>query len=121
MSRRSAIAGDGSLVALAFSHGPDSGEVRVWMVADGLERLRYDRVASALAFSPDGGLLADGDLSGRVEVRETDSWRRVAKLYDRPPFVSRAWPSAAIPSAIQAAVMVGFSPKGEAGRSDLEP
>ena len=79
----SAISGDGSLVALAISNGPETGEVRVWGVADGRERLRYDRVASALAFTPDGGLLADGDRTGRIEVREIDSERRVAELFDR--------------------------------------
>ena len=79
----SAISGDGSLVALAISHGPESGEVRVWRVVDGRQRLRYGRVASALAFSPDGGLLADGDRAGWVEVRQIDSGRRVAKLFDR--------------------------------------
>ena len=79
----SAISGDGSIVALAISSGPETGEVRAWSVSDGKKRLRYDRVASALAFTPDGSLLADGDRAGRIAVREIDSGQVVAELSDR--------------------------------------
>jgi serine/threonine protein kinase/WD40 repeat protein len=79
----SAISGDGSVVALAMLSGPETGEVRAWGVSDGKMRLRYGRVASALAFTPDGSLLADGDRAGRIEVREINSAQMVAELFDR--------------------------------------
>jgi serine/threonine protein kinase/WD40 repeat protein len=78
-----AISGDGSVVALAILRGPETGEVRAWSVSDGRERLRYGRLASALAFTPDGRLLADGDRAGRIAVREIVSGRILAELFDR--------------------------------------
>jgi WD40 repeat protein len=79
----SCISADGSIIALAITHGSDSGEVLVWDVVSGRQRLRYEGLASALAFSPDARLFAHGDLAGRVLVREITSGRRVFELPQR--------------------------------------
>src|SRR3546814_5058403 len=58
-----AISADGSRMAA----GDDAGMVQVWQLPGGSEPLRltgHERQVWAIAFSPDGSLLASGDRSG---------------------------------------------------------
>jgi WD40 repeat protein/DNA-binding SARP family transcriptional activator len=83
-----AFSPDGSRLAIAFglqvsdpggSSGGDPDGVKVLDVRSGetLATLRGNEVGS-VAFSPDGGLLAAGELDGSVLLWATDGWGRVA-------------------------------------------
>ncbi len=71
-----AIAASGSLVAV----GDDSNIVHVYVVDESHKLAPKEKLTrstaqiSALAFSPDGSLLAVGNSSGKIVVYETSSW-----------------------------------------------
>jgi WD40 repeat protein len=77
---------DGSQLAIAFGArrgagptgrgDPDGIEVRDVRSGERLATLRADEVGS-VAFSPDGSLLASGQLDGNVVLWATDGWGRV--------------------------------------------
>jgi len=57
--------------------------VRVWDVATGRRLFQAPRPAAVLAFSPDGRLLASGDIEGWVEVHRLADGSRVARFQDQ--------------------------------------
>jgi eukaryotic-like serine/threonine-protein kinase len=63
-----ALAPDGSRIAAAARLAEDRGIVVAWDAAAGAELNRWRRVATAMAFSPDGSLLAAGDEEGRITI-----------------------------------------------------
>ena len=81
-----AFSPDGSQLAIAFGarraggaggrRDPDGVEVRDVRGGETLARLRADEVGS-VAFSPDGSLIAGGQLDGKVLLWATDGWGRV--------------------------------------------
>jgi WD40 repeat protein/DNA-binding SARP family transcriptional activator len=81
-----AFSSDGSQLAIAFGArgtgavtgpgDPDGVEVRDVRSDETLATLRADEVGS-VAFSPDGSLLAGGQLDGNVHLWATDGWGRV--------------------------------------------
>ena len=80
-----AFSPDGSQLAIAFgarhvqavaADDPDGVEVRDVRSGETLATLRADEVGS-VAFSPDGSLLAGGQIDGNVLIWATDGWGRV--------------------------------------------
>ena len=56
---------------------------RVWDLGDGgreVSRVQYDGLVEAVAFSPDGGLLASGSTDGSLKLSEPDGGRVVARM-----------------------------------------
>lgn len=78
-----AFSSDGQFLAIGFpttaSYGPFTGEVRVWRVATGKElwRLSPLGIRPAVAFSPDGKLLATGGTDGTIRLFETASGKEL--------------------------------------------
>ncbi len=99
-----AFSPDGSQLAIPFGARHDAGrrdepdgvEVRDVRSGETLARLRADEVRS-VAFSPDGRLLAGGQIDGSVLLWATDGWGRVGA-----PLASRGGE----------ALSVAFSPDG---------
>jgi WD40 repeat protein len=75
-----AFSPDGSRLAIAFgarlSPGPAGVEILAVRNDETLAKLHGDEVGS-VAFSPDGSLLAGGELDGDVLLWATDGWGRV--------------------------------------------
>ncbi len=78
-----AFSPDGSQLAVPFGGLSDEGPngVEILDVASGerVARLSPDDEVLAVAFSPDGGLLAGGMVDGGVLLWATDGWRRVGR------------------------------------------
>jgi WD40 repeat protein len=75
-----AFSPDGSWLAIAFganSEGRDGIEVRDVRSGERLARLPVDNEVRSVAFSPDGRLLAGGQVDGSALVWATDGWRQV--------------------------------------------
>jgi WD40 repeat protein/DNA-binding SARP family transcriptional activator len=76
-----AFSPDGSQLAIPFGAGdaatPDGVEVHDVASGKRLARLRSDGEVRSLAFSPDGRLLAGGQVDGAAHLWETDGWRPV--------------------------------------------
>ncbi|MBI3857613.1 MAG: hypothetical protein HY293_18180 [Planctomycetes bacterium] len=69
---------DGAMFASAGGGAADPAvdEITLWETATGARRMtfaNYKGVVSSLAFSPDGKLLAVGDVQGRIALLEVDS------------------------------------------------
>jgi RNA polymerase sigma factor (sigma-70 family) len=65
-----------------------NGNVRIWETATGKETFKIDRVGrslDAIAFSPDGKLLAEGFRGGWIEVVELASGKKLHELPGRRP------------------------------------
>ena len=77
---------DGSQLASAtgWLTGEPAVEVRDPRTGEQLARLPTDNQVRSVAFSPDGSLLAGGQIDGSVLLWETDSWRQVGELALRP-------------------------------------
>jgi WD40 repeat protein len=73
---------DASLAACAIPWSDGTGSVYVWDGYTGALRHRFDERVTALAFSPDGSLLATGRSDGRITVRSLTD--------DSPPTTLRA-------------------------------
>jgi WD40 repeat protein len=78
-----AFSPEGSRLAIAFgalhAEGPDGVEVRDVASGDRLARLPSDGEVRSVTFSPDGRLLAGGQLDGSALVWATDGWREVGQ------------------------------------------
>ena len=79
-----AFSPDGSQLAIPFGarfrdEEPDGVDVRDPRSGERLARLRSDRQVRSVAFSPDGRLLAGGQVDGSILVWATDGWRRVGR------------------------------------------
>ena len=74
-----ALAGDGSKVAAGLST-----KVLVWDVASRKALREFPGPATALAFTPDGALLAAGDDRGQIVVRSLATGQTIAELGERP-------------------------------------
>jgi WD40 repeat protein/DNA-binding SARP family transcriptional activator len=75
-----AFSPDGSQLAIPFGYnnpGPDGVEVLDVESGERVTRLRTNAEVRSVAFSPDGGLLASGDVDGTALVWATDDWRQV--------------------------------------------
>ena len=76
-----AFSPDGSRLAIPFgalsAEGGDGLEVRDVRTGERLARLPADREVRAVAFSPDGRLLAGGQVDGAARLWAADGWRRV--------------------------------------------
>ncbi len=57
--------------------------MRAWEVATARRLFQAPRPAAVLAFSPDGSLLASGDIDGWVEVHRLADGSRVARFRDQ--------------------------------------
>jgi len=83
-----AFSPDGSQLAVpfgAFAKGGSNGvDVRDARSGERLARLRTENEVRSVAFSPDGRLLAGGQVDGTTLLWETDGWRRVG-----PPLALR--------------------------------
>ena len=78
-----AFSPDGSQLAIPFGAFSDEGPngVEILDVGSGerLARLSTDGEVSSVAFSPDGSLLAGGEVDGGALLWATDGWRRVGR------------------------------------------
>ena len=78
-----AFSPDGSQLAIPFGADSDEGPngVEILDVGSGerLARLSTDGEVSSVAFSPDGSLLAGGEVDGGALLWATDGWRRVGR------------------------------------------
>ncbi len=78
-----AFSPDGSQLAIPFGYGNEEGrdgvEVRDMPSGGRLARLPSDDEVGSVAFSPDGRLLAGGQLDGDVVVWAADGWRQVGQ------------------------------------------
>jgi WD40 repeat protein len=96
-----AFSPDGSQLAIPFgavaAKGGDGVEVRDVESGRRVARLPVDGEVRTVAFSPDGGLLAGGQLDGATLLWATDGWQRVGG-----PLALRE----------AAALAVAFSPDG---------
>jgi WD40 repeat protein/DNA-binding SARP family transcriptional activator/energy-coupling factor transporter ATP-binding protein EcfA2 len=76
-----AFSPDGSRLAIPFgalsAEGGDGVEVRDVRSGERLARLPVDSEVRAVAFSPDGRLLAGGQVDGAAPLWATDGWQRV--------------------------------------------
>ena len=92
---------DGSQLAIAFGaaapEGADGVEVRDVGSGERIARLSSDGEVRSVAFSPDGSLLAGGQVDGSALIWATDGWRQVGQ-----PLVLREG----------LALAVAFSPDG---------
>lgn len=68
-----AMAADGSRVAASTTLPNEQGTLVIWDTNTGKELGRWDRKAECLAFTPDGALLAAGDVTGYISVYALDS------------------------------------------------
>jgi hypothetical protein len=86
-----ALAADGSRVAVAWrpGHGvkPSAGAVAIWDAVSGRRLAEWEWPATALAFSPDGRLLAGGNDEGRVEVWSLSRGEKMASFQAGRPKV----------------------------------
>jgi WD40 repeat protein len=96
-----AFSPDGSRLAIPFgalsAEGGDGVEVRDVRSGERLARLSVNSEVRAVAFSPDGRLLAGGRVDGAAPLWATDGWQRVGA-----PLALRE----------ASALAVGFSPDG---------
>jgi len=83
---RIALSPDGELLASVYctqsdAYGCTKGGVAVWRTADGKMLASFDDVANAVAFSPDGGLLATGGGThdSFLRFRYTATWNAVGE------------------------------------------
>jgi DNA-binding SARP family transcriptional activator/WD40 repeat protein len=76
-----AFSPDGSQLAVPFGafsdHGPNGVEILDVASGERVARLAPDGEVRSVAFSPDGGLLAGGEVDGGALLWATDDWRRV--------------------------------------------
>jgi WD40 repeat protein len=75
-----AFSPDGSQLAVPFGYffsESDGVEVRDVLSGERLARLRVDGEVRTVAFSPDGSLLAGGQVDGAALLWATDGWQRV--------------------------------------------
>ena len=77
--QRSALASDGSLAAASIGD-----RTLVWELSKAIPVGDYPGRATALAFSPDNQLLAAGDDSGSITLRQVTTGTVISKLRDRP-------------------------------------
>jgi serine/threonine protein kinase/WD40 repeat protein len=75
-----ALAADGTLVAAAFTARSGQNRVVVWEAASGKRVKQWETEARALAFSPDGKLLAAGDAKGNLTVWSLPKGDKIATL-----------------------------------------
>jgi WD40 repeat protein len=95
-----AFSPDGTRLAIAtgsFSDNPDAVEIRDPRSGERLARLPTGNEVRSVAFSPDGRLLAGGQVDGSAQLWATDGWRQLG-----PPLALRAG----------SALAVAFSPDG---------
>ena len=76
----SSVAYDGRAGRVAVGSG--DGTVTIWDEKSGeaVHTLRHDRGVWALAFSPDGRLLAAGEDAGTVRLWNVADWRKLKKF-----------------------------------------
>ena len=75
-----AFSPDGSQLAIPFGYnnqGPDGVEVLDVESGERVTRLRTEAEVRTVAFSPDGGLLASGQVDGTAIIWETGGWQQV--------------------------------------------
>jgi WD40 repeat protein/DNA-binding SARP family transcriptional activator len=75
-----AFSPDGSQLAIPFGYnnpGPDGVEVLDVESGERVTRLRTEAETRSVAFSPDGGLLASGQVDATAILWGTDDWRQV--------------------------------------------
>jgi WD40 repeat protein/DNA-binding SARP family transcriptional activator len=78
-----AFSPDGSQLAIATGYvdsNPDRIEIRNPHSGERLARLSTENEVRSVAYSPDGALLAGGQLDGGVQLWATDGWERVGSL-----------------------------------------
>jgi WD40 repeat protein len=87
-----AFSPDGSLFASAGGgNNPAADEITLWTTATGERRMTfadYKGIASSLAFSPDGKLLAAGAIDGRISILEVESGAERSSFTGTPGEVS---------------------------------
>ncbi|MGA8925222.1 MAG: WD40 repeat domain-containing protein, partial [Solirubrobacterales bacterium] len=78
-----AFSPDGSRLAIPFGassdHGPNGVEILDVGSGERVARLSTDGEVRSVAFSPDGSLLAGGEVDGGALLWATDGWRRVGR------------------------------------------
>ena len=101
-----AFSPDGSQLAIPFGafsgEGPNGVEILDVGSGERVARLSTDGEVGSVAFSPDGSLLAGGEVDGGALLWATDGWRRVGGPLARQN-ASAVWPST---------LEVEFSPDG---------
>jgi WD40 repeat protein len=82
--RKLVFSPNGRLLAVASGSDRDHGDIRLFSLekAAVVARLAgHDDAVNALAFSPDGKLLASGGTDGKCILWDTNTWKRVAEVH----------------------------------------